>query len=103
MIDAELGAAKRIPGIVEDGADQATDPLAHEPFVGAVHQGHRARGIGPLQEALDLAAAELHVTAGARANCTASSVRISMATSCAARRSAVCDAVRSAYGSWLTL
>ena len=103
LIDAELGAAERILGVVEHGADQTLDPLAHQPFVGAVHQDHRARGIGPRQEPLDLGAAQLHVTAGARANCTASSVRISVATSCAARRSASCEAIRSAYGSRLTL
>src|SRR5690606_5761010 len=103
LVDAELGRAKRVLRIVEHGADQALDPLAHQPFVRTVDQDHRARRIGPAQELLELRAAELHVITGVRARCTASRLRMPLATSWAARRSASRAALRSAYGSRLTL
>ena len=67
QIDAELGEAKRILGIVQHGAEQALDPLAHQPLVRAVNQDHGNGRIGPAQEALDLAAGKLHVTGVPRA------------------------------------
>ena len=57
-VRAELAEAEGVARIVDHGPDQAQHALAHEALIGTVDQHHRR--VGPAQEALDLAAAELH-------------------------------------------